>query len=102
MDDLINRLVRWGADEGLQNHFIGSRSARRDCAEAAAALAEAQAEIARLREALRKLIAACDDDGLPLSAPGYEAFMDPIRAVLPPEPAAHSPESPRAGWYGCR
>lgn len=51
-DDLIKRLERWGADEGLQNHFIGSRSARRDCAEAAAALAEARAEIARLREAL--------------------------------------------------
>lgn len=49
MSDLIERLERWGKDEGLQNHFIGSRSARRDCEEAAAALAEAQAEIARLR-----------------------------------------------------
>ena len=49
MSDLIERLERWGRDEGLQNHFIGSRSARKDCAEAATALAEAQAEIARLR-----------------------------------------------------
>ena len=49
MDDLINRLERWGADAGLQNHFIGSRSARKDCAEAAASLTEAQAEIERLR-----------------------------------------------------
>lgn len=47
-DDLIKRLERWGASEGLQNHFIGSRSARRDCEEAAAALSDAQATIARL------------------------------------------------------
>lgn len=47
-DDLIKRLERWGESESLQNHFIGSRSARKDCAEAAAALSEARAEIARL------------------------------------------------------
>ena len=51
-DDLIKRLERWGADAGLQNHFIGSRSARKDCAEAAARIVELEAEVARLREAL--------------------------------------------------
>ena len=66
MSDLIERLERWGRDEGLQNHFIGSRSARKDCAEAATALAEAQAEIARLREALEPFAEAaeeCDEYG---------------------------------------
>ena len=48
-DDLIKRLERWGESESLQNHFIGSRSARKDCAEAAAALVEARAEVERLR-----------------------------------------------------
>ena len=66
MSDLIERLERWGKDEGLQNHFIGSRSARKDCAEAATAIAEAQAEIARLREALEPFAEAaeeCDEYG---------------------------------------
>ena len=61
MSDLIERLERWGRDEGLQNHFIGSRSAREDCAEAAAALAEAEAEIARLRELLGGMVDVLDD-----------------------------------------
>lgn len=66
-DDLVERLERWGADEGLQNHFIGSRSARKDCAEAAATIArqqvmldralesngDMQAQVALLKEALR-------------------------------------------------
>ena len=87
MSDLIERLERWGKDEGLQNHFIGSRSARKDCAEAAATIARqqvmldraleasfddkaradrAEAEIARLREALEPFAEAaeeCDEYG---------------------------------------
>ena len=55
-DDLIKRLERWGESESLQNHFIGSRSARKDCAEAAAALSEARAEVERLREALNRIV----------------------------------------------
>lgn len=65
MSDLIERLERWGRDEGLQNHFIGSRSARKDCAEAATALAEAAAEIERLREALAPCAAILAQQGLP-------------------------------------
>lgn len=69
-DDLIKRLERWGESESLQNHFIGSRSARKDCAEAAATIArqqvmldralesngDMQAEVARLREALNRIV----------------------------------------------
>lgn len=61
MSDLIERLERWGRDEGLQNHFIGSRSARKDCAEAATALAEAQAEIARLKDPRTAARLICDE-----------------------------------------
>jgi len=51
MSDLIERLERWGRDEGLQNHFIGSRSARKDCAEAAATIARQQVMLDRALEA---------------------------------------------------
>ena len=51
MSDLIERLERWGKDEGLQNHFIGSRSARKDCAEAAATIARQQVMLDRALEA---------------------------------------------------
>jgi len=82
MSDLIERLERWGKDEGLQNHFIGSRSARKDCAEAAATIARqqvmldraldasfddkaradrAEAENARLRELLGGMVDVLDD-----------------------------------------
>lgn len=49
MSDLIERLRKWGEGESLTRHFLGTKSAREDCAEAATALAEAEAEIARLR-----------------------------------------------------
>ena len=62
MSDLIERLERWGRDEGLQNHFIGSRSARKDCAEAATALAEAEATIARQQVMLDRALEASFDD----------------------------------------
>lgn len=48
MDDLVKRLASWGTAAGLGTHFLGTKSAREDCAEAAAALAEARATIARL------------------------------------------------------
>ena len=51
MSDLIERLERWGKDEGLQNHFIGSRSARKDCAEAATTIARQQVMLDRALEA---------------------------------------------------
>lgn len=59
--DLIKRLERWGESESLQNHFIGSRSARRDCAEAAAALSEAQATIARQQVVLDRALEDAGD-----------------------------------------
>ena len=48
-DDLVKRLRKWGNSFGLAQHYIGTKSAREDCAEAATALVEAQAEIARLQ-----------------------------------------------------
>lgn len=54
MDDLVKRLASWGTAAGLGTHFLGTKSAREDCAEAAAALSEAQATIARLEAALRR------------------------------------------------
>lgn len=80
MSDLIERLERWGRDEGLQNHFIGSRSARKDCAEAATALAEAEAEIARLRDVL-EIVAAGPILGEPM-ARWINHMMVKARAAL--------------------
>lgn len=75
MSDLIERLRKWGEGESLTRHFLGTKSAREDCAEAAATIARqqvmldraleasfddkaradrAEAEIARLREALQE------------------------------------------------
>lgn len=67
IDDLVKRLASWGTAAGLGTHFLGTKSAREDCAEAAATIArqqvmldralesngDMQAEVARLREALR-------------------------------------------------
>jgi len=80
MSDLIERLERWGRDEGLQNHFIGSRSARKDCAEAATALAEAEAEIARLEDVL-EIVAAGPILGEPM-ARWINHMMAKARAAL--------------------
>lgn len=66
MSDLIERLRKWGEGESLTRHFLGTKSAREDCAEAAATIARQQvmldralednggmmAEIVRLRGAL--------------------------------------------------
>lgn len=54
-DDLIKRLTLWGNGASLAHHFLGTKSAREDCAEAAAALAEARAEIARLQKRVAEL-----------------------------------------------
>ena len=80
MSDLIERLERWGRDEGLQNHFIGSRSARKDCAEAATALAEAQATIARMEDVL-EIVAAGPILGEPM-ARWINHMMAKARAAL--------------------
>lgn len=55
-DDLIKRLASWGTAAGLGTHFLGTKSAREDCAESAAALSEARAEVERLREALNRIV----------------------------------------------
>ena len=44
-DKLLHELRAWGESAALMQHFLGKRSARETCAEAAA-------EIARLRDAL--------------------------------------------------
>ena len=82
MSDLIERLERWGRDEGLQNHFIGSRSARKDCAEAATALAEAQATIARQQVMLDRALEASFDDKA--RADRAEAEIVRLREALEP------------------
>jgi hypothetical protein len=87
MSDLIERLERWGRDEGLQNHFIGSRSARKDCAEAAAALAEAEATIARQQVMLDWALEASFDDKA--RADRAEAEIVRLRDAL---------EMSREGW----
>lgn len=69
MDDLVKRLASWGTAAGLGTHFLGTKSAREDCAEAAATIArqqvmldralesngDMQAEVARLREGLSRI-----------------------------------------------
>lgn len=87
MSDLIERLERWGRDEGLQNHFIGSRSARKDCAEAATALAEAEATIARQQVMLDWALEASFDDKA--RADRAEAEIVRLRDAL---------EMSREGW----
>jgi len=82
MSDLIERLERWGRDEGLQNHFIGSRSARKDCAEAATALSEAQATIARQQVMLDRALEASFDDKA--RADRAEAEIARLREALEP------------------
>lgn len=85
MDDLIKRLKdgvvehdkRWSGD----THYDLGGSANYDAteaimAEAAAALAEAQAEIARLRALMPEVIAALDATGVNLS------LVRDIRAAL--------------------
>ncbi len=65
MSDLIERLRKWGEGESLTRHFLGTKSAREDCAEAATALAEAEAEIVRLRSALAPCAAILAQQRLP-------------------------------------
>ena len=82
MSDLIERLRKWGEGESLARHFLGTRPAREDCAEAAATIARqqvmldraleasfddkaradrAEAENARLRELLGGMVDVLDD-----------------------------------------
>jgi len=61
MDDLIKRLASWGTAAGLGTHFLGTKSAREDCAEAAAALSEAQATIARQQVVLDRALEDAGD-----------------------------------------
>lgn len=61
MDDLVKRLASWGTAAGLGTHFLGTKSAREDCAEAAAALAEAQATIARQQIMLDRALEGAGD-----------------------------------------
>lgn len=62
MSDLIERLRKWGNSFGLAQHYLGTKSAREDCAEAATALAEAQATIARQQVMLDRALEASFDD----------------------------------------
>ena len=62
MSDLIERLRKWGNSFGLAQHYLGTKSAREDCAEAATALAEAEATIARQQVMLDRALAASFDD----------------------------------------
>lgn len=61
MSDLIERLRKWGEGESLTRHFLGTKSAREDCAEAATALAEAEAEIVRLKDPRTAALLICDE-----------------------------------------
>ena len=49
IDGLVKRLETWGTAAALGKHFLGSKTASEDCAEAAAAIRELQAERDRLR-----------------------------------------------------
>jgi len=51
MSDLIERLRKWGEGESLARHFLGTRPAREDCAEAAATIARQQVMLDRALEA---------------------------------------------------
>ena len=62
MSDLIERLRKWGNSFGLAQHYLGTKSAREDCAEAATALAEAEATIARQQVMLDRALEASFDD----------------------------------------
>jgi len=50
MDDLVKRLASWGTAAGLGTHFLGTKSAREDCAEAAATIARQQVMLDRALE----------------------------------------------------
>lgn len=53
IDGLVKRLETWGTAAALGKHFLGSKTAREDCAEAAAAIRELQAELEDVRHSLR-------------------------------------------------
>jgi len=80
MSDLIERLRKWGNSFGLAQHYLGTKSAREDCAEAATALAEAEAEIARLEDVL-EIVAAGPILGEPM-ARWINHMMAKARAAL--------------------
>jgi len=80
MNDLIERLRKWGNSFGLAQHYLGTKSAREDCAEAATALAEAEAEIARLEDVL-EIVAAGPILGEPM-ARWINHMMAKARAAL--------------------
>lgn len=99
MDDLVKRLASWGTAAGLGTHFLGTKSAREDCAEAAATIARQQVmldraledagdkmvEIARLRIALEDIIVASNNSGLEMGTVGMrvaERVEDIARAAL--------------------
>lgn len=74
MSDLIERLRKWGNSFGLAQHYLGTKSAREDCAEAATALAEAEAEIERQQVMLDRALEASFND---------KARADRLEALLP-------------------
>ena len=80
MSDLVKRLHKWGNSFGLAQHYLGTKSAREDCAEAATALAEAEAEIARLEDVL-EIVAAGPILGEPM-ARWINHMMAKARAAL--------------------
>jgi hypothetical protein len=80
MSDLIERLRKWGNSFGLAQHYLGTKSAREDCAEAATALAEAEATIARLEDVL-EIVAAGPILGEPM-ARWINHMMAKARAAL--------------------
>jgi len=108
MSDLIERLRKWGEGESLTRHFLGTKSAREDCAEAAATIARqqvmldraleasfddkaradrAEEEIARLREALADLEDEIDNSAIEFERPTFvEVCEGIIRAALTPKP----------------
>ena len=108
MSDLIERLRKWGEGESLARHFLGTRPAREDCAEAAATIARqqvmldraleasfddkaradrAEEEIARLREALADLEDEIDNSAIEFERPTFvEVCEGIIRAALTPKP----------------
>ena len=82
MSDLIERLRKWGNSFGLAQHYLGTKSAREDCAEAATALAEAQATIARQQVMLDRALDASFDDKA--RADRAEAEIARLREALEP------------------
>ena len=85
-DDLIKRLRMWGDGAALACHFIGKRTAKEDCAEAAATIARQQALLDRALES------SFDDKA---RAERAEAEMKSLRKRLTPRPIRYAPKEGR-------